>query len=165
MTSRERILVEQVPADAVCKGDQILTRHGILSVSGVRDVDPHIAPPFSMIDLGAYPPLKAVGAFYRVVPSPSEPDDYEQRIQQRFSEATDAFTEVFYRAEPQDAVRPLTDALMAFLAVLERHPLVTAETVICSDCMKDASPLCEMAGHGLDPLVALIESNANGAEA
>jgi hypothetical protein len=70
--SRERILVEQVPADAVCKGDPILTRHGILSVSGVRHVDPHIALPFSMIDLGAWPPLRAVGTFYRVVPSPSE---------------------------------------------------------------------------------------------
>jgi hypothetical protein len=90
------------------------------------------------------------------------PDDCEQRIRERFSEASDVFAEVFYRDVPQDAIRPLDEALMAFLAVVERHPLIDAETVICSDCAKDATSACEVAGHGLDRLGDLIETAANG---
>jgi hypothetical protein len=37
---------------------------------------------------------------------------------QRFLEATDAFEEVFYRDVPQDVVRPLTNALLAFSDVM-----------------------------------------------
>jgi hypothetical protein len=89
-------------------------------------------------------------------------DEYEQRTRQRFSEAVEAFDETFYARDPQDVIRPLSDALIAFLSVIEREPLITAETVICSDCGKDATPACERDGHGLDTLGDLIEWNTNG---
>lgn len=103
------------------------------------------------------------------VPAPVEGEAREatdaelnERMKQRWDDATEAFEAVFFKDEPQDAIRPLSDALLAFLAVVEREPLVDGDTLICSDCIKSAVPSCDVAGHGLGRLADLVEANANG---